>query len=551
MINNDALKKAFIEESPSRSGSAIALIVTGVAILAISLAAAYHIHFTHSALPNWFTGSLTHLVDRIGLTYVWIIVGGTGLLGTVTIAFGIARLESRPKKPENDVEKHLFNIALVLKNPDAKFDDAFEQTLKESIEALNTINCDLEAWKIQASKFNRIIQTSGINLPLLKAGERSVVRFLHTVKENSDQLTQPVYHDGKWLYMIGQANHVLEAVCIFAETQAKRLARAVTLGTCFKYITEEEEAAAYKFDPPVSTSDKPQMHNIGHATLLFQVAGLNILTDPIFGDMNPLLYPRKTKPGLQPAELPLIDVILISHNHRDHCDVDSLKTLVFHQPLLLVPKGDEEFFRSLGFDHVHEHGWWERTTIMSGNTGVEFCSLPSRHWSGRGNGNDAQKSMTLAWSFSVDGCAYYFRGDSANIPEKTMKEIKAFIAHPIVANFEPGGPNHSRRWMASTHQSVLDSMLTHVDAARPGTQMTTYLMHHNAYELGTDRFDEAVKIKKQILDYLKSEGEARRQNWELLPDFVKKELREKEGKLNAEELERYVLSPQIGARVAL
>ena len=424
---------------------------------------------------------------------------------------------------------------------------------------------------ILAAKYNRFTTTSVLLTTIVKdAGRLALINeqrewghFERSVKENNEALTQPIYKKGKWYHMEHQANHGLEAIVIFVETQLKRLARLISFGFCCKYFSRyESEEEIYKHDQPQLDTETPTVQNIGHATLLFQMGRMNVLTDPIFGGLNPMFYPRQTKPGLKVDQLPPIDVIIISHNHRDHCDVDSLTQLVPHQPILLVPKGDFKRFRDLGFTNVQEHEWWMTTTISCNGEVVDFHSVPARHWSGTG-ACDVQESLMCSWVFKRQGDegAIYFRGDTASIPMKTMQEIKQFVKAPIMANFEPGGPNHRRRWMKSTHQSLLDSMLSCFEVSDgPDGRCMTYLMHHNAYELGTDRFNEAIIIKDQILNFLQVEPLSTEDpTFRALPEFVQKEL--EEGVLARIQgigvarfinvINLYFVSPKIGERCPL
>jgi L-ascorbate metabolism protein UlaG (beta-lactamase superfamily) len=394
---------------------------------------------------------------------------------------------------------------------------SLREKLNESVKIVNKSRSN----EILALKYNRFVATRRNGYTLLENGKRRVWgQHIETVKKNSDRLTQPIYEQGKWYHMEHQANHSLEAAAIFLETQLRRLSRLLSFGKYCKYFSQEESGdEIYELHAPTLSTEVPTVHNIGHATLLFQMGEMNILTDPAFGDLNPLFYPRQTRPGLEIADLPPIDVILISHNHRDHCDLDSLKQLVPHQPQVLVPKGDFKLFKDLGFSNVHEHEWWTTTTISCNGELVDFHSVPARHWSGRGV-SDTQTSLMCSWVFKRqdDAGAIYFRGDTAVIEEEMMEQIKNFVRAPIMANFQPGGPNHSRRWMESTHQSVLDSMMSCFEVTNEPPKCMTFLMHHNAYELGTDRFNEAILIQEQIFQFLNGELSLTD-----LPEFVQKQ----------------------------
>lgn len=447
---------------------------------------------------------------------------------------------------------------------------ALRKALDRSVETLNAEDLNHEKHQILAAKYNRFTTTSPLlktiakddeALTLIGNEQREWGHFERTVKENHEDLTQPIYKKGKWYHKEHQANHGLEAMVIFAETQLKRLGRLLSFGTCCKYFSRDEtETDIYKHDEPQLHTETPTVQNLGHATLLCQMGKMNVLTDPIFGGLNPVFYPRQTEPGLTADELPPIDVILISHNHRDHCDINSLKQLVPHQPILLVPKGDFNRFRDLGFTNVQEHEWWMTTTISCNGETVDFHSVPARHWSGTG-ACDVQESLMCSWVFKRRGDegAVYFRGDTASIPTTTMQEIVQFIQAPIMVNFEPGGPNHRRRWMESTHQSVLDSMVSCFEVNPHPEQCMTYLMHHNVYELGTDRFNEAIIIKDQILIFLNGSLSVDDETFYALPEFVQNELQggvlERIQEIGVQKfinhINQYFRSPKIGERLEL
>ena len=76
-------------------------------------------------------------------------------------------------------------------------------------------------------------------------------------------------------------------------------------------------------EKPVEQSKEPVITWIGHASFLIQMGGINILTDPIFGDAS-IFFPRILPPGISLEHLPRIDYVVLSHNHRDHCDLKSL-----------------------------------------------------------------------------------------------------------------------------------------------------------------------------------------------------------------------------------
>ena len=96
---------------------------------------------------------------------------------------------------------------------------------------------------------------------------------------------------------------------------------------------------------------------VGHASVLIQADGLNVLTDPIWSARaSPISFagPRRVwAPGIAFEALPKIDVVLISHNHYDHLDLATLRRLhVGHNPLIVTPLGNDVILRQIGRAHV-------------------------------------------------------------------------------------------------------------------------------------------------------------------------------------------------------
>jgi N-acyl-phosphatidylethanolamine-hydrolysing phospholipase D len=170
-------------------------------------------------------------------------------------------------------------------------------------------------------------------------------------------------------------------------------------------------AAAYRAG---ATGAVPSVTWIGHATALIQAGGLSVLTDPIFSERaSPLRFvgPRRAQPpGIALDQLPPIDVVLISHNHYDHLDLDSLERLNEHSngaTLFLVPMGNRKLLREHGIQNVIELNWWEAHTVR----GVQFHLTPVQHWSGRGIG-DRNQSLWGGWAVFARDLHWFFAGDS-------------------------------------------------------------------------------------------------------------------------------------------
>lgn len=171
---------------------------------------------------------------------------------------------------------------------------------------------------------------------------------------------------------------------------------------------------------PIHPDDLPRAPEpfalwIGHSTVLLRVNGMHILTDPIFGAAS-FLFPRIMPPGLDARWLPKIDLVLISHNHRDHLDHNAIKLLVARNPRtqFLVPMGDRQKLFDLGAQRVVECGWWDSVPISGAQADVHgTCTyLPAKHWSQHGL-FDRNRALWGSWMIDVAGTTIYFGGDTA------------------------------------------------------------------------------------------------------------------------------------------
>jgi len=152
---------------------------------------------------------------------------------------------------------------------------------------------------------------------------------------------------------------------------------------------------------------------VGHATMLVQTAGLNILTDPVWSDRcSPVSFagPRRVAPpGIAFPDLPRIDLVLLSHNHYDHLDIATLRMLkAAHDPRVVTPLGNDTIVRAAIPDmRVSAHDWGESVGFGPLTIHLE----PAHHWSARGMGD---RRMALWAAFVVEGPAgrIYHVGDT-------------------------------------------------------------------------------------------------------------------------------------------
>jgi len=149
---------------------------------------------------------------------------------------------------------------------------------------------------------------------------------------------------------------------------------------------------------------------IGHSTVLVQMDNINVLTDPVFSSCcSPVRLPgvgvRYRRAACTVDQLPHINAVIISHNHFDHLDYQSVLQLNqrFGADLCwFVPSGLKTWMQSSGCQHVIELNWWqEHEFIKVGFSGsFKFVCVPAQHWSKRGVWDD-NKVCVSSFSYSV------------------------------------------------------------------------------------------------------------------------------------------------------
>ena len=157
----------------------------------------------------------------------------------------------------------------------------------------------------------------------------------------------------------------------------------------------------------------PMLTWVGHATLLVQLDGVNILTDPQWSRRaSPVSFAgpaRVTPPAPRFEDLPPIHVVVISHDHYDHLDRATVKRLAAtHRPKFLVPLGLKAWFADIGIDDVDELDWWDARTLR----GLTFTCVPAQHFSGR-TPWDRNRRLWSGWTIAGPTRRLYFAGDTA------------------------------------------------------------------------------------------------------------------------------------------
>jgi L-ascorbate metabolism protein UlaG (beta-lactamase superfamily) len=154
---------------------------------------------------------------------------------------------------------------------------------------------------------------------------------------------------------------------------------------------------------------------LGHSTLLVELDGVRLLTDPVWGErVSPVGFvgPKRFQPvpiGLR--ALPPLDAVIISHDHYDHLDYPTILQLAKSSVPFITSLGVGAHLQAWGVveSRIIELDWWESTTIADGRATI--TAAPAQHFSGRGPG----LRNTTAWSsFAARGSrhSFFFSGDT-------------------------------------------------------------------------------------------------------------------------------------------
>jgi len=249
---------------------------------------------------------------------------------------------------------------------------------------------------------------------------------------------------------------------------------------------------------------QPTLTWVGHATFLLQIAGLNVLTDPVFSRrVSPFTFagPERLAPlGLTLEELPPIDLVMVSHNHYDHLDEAAVQAIakVHPQAVFVVPLGLQRWFIARGITRVEERDWWQSVTVGAARVTV----LPCQHFSGRG-AFDRNATLWCSQLLEVAGRKIYFAGDTGYSPE--FAEIGAAFPGIDLALL-PIGAYDPRWFMKSVHVDPAEAVQIFQDLrARQAVAM-----HWGTFRLTLEPLDEPPQKLVAAMD---AAGLARERFW--------------------------------------
>ncbi len=231
---------------------------------------------------------------------------------------------------------------------------------------------------------------------------------------------------------------------------------------------------------------------LGHATVLINFYGVRILTDPVLfrrigidawiGSIGPK---RLTAPALTPADLPDIDLVVVSHAHFDHLDTPSLAAIP-GRPAVVSARKTADLFPRRRYPGVHELGWSKSVRIDTARGDVEVTALEVKHWGARLQ-TDRYRGYN-GYVLRREGRALLFGGDTAQTPlfssHRRYGPFEAAIM-PIGA-YDPWIYNH-----CTPEQSVA--------MANAAGGRLFIPIHHQTFQLSREGFTEPIERTEAAL----------------------------------------------------
>lgn len=232
---------------------------------------------------------------------------------------------------------------------------------------------------------------------------------------------------------------------------------------------------------------------LGHSSLMIQIDGKIILTDPVFSERtSPVQWagPKRFHPvPLSANDLPEVEAVIISHNHYDHLDHGSIKTLKEKVKHFVVPLGIGQALLDWGVDKdkITELDWWDNIQL----DGIELVATPAQHFSGRGL-FDRDETLWASWVIRNKDHSLYFSGDTGYF--EGFKEIGEKYGPFDYAFMECGAYNQIWR---DIHMMPEDTMQAFKDVQ--GKVLIP--VHNGTFDLSTHAwFDPFLQIEKLAVE---------------------------------------------------
>ena len=257
-------------------------------------------------------------------------------------------------------------------------------------------------------------------------------------------------------------------------------------------LRPEKEIPVIKTNLQGISNNKDVLVWFGHSSYLIQIDGKRILVDPVFCMGSPVSFINKPFPATytyQPNDMPDIDYLVITHDHWDHLDYQTIMQQKDRIRKIICPLGVGEHFEYWGFeeDQLIELDWYENST-SDNEAGLSIHCLPARHFSGRG----LTANQTLWGSFLIETSSkkIFIGGDGGY--DTHFKEIGNRYPGIDLAILENGQYNEDWKYI-----HAMPSELNRVAKDLKARKILT--VHHSKFALAKHRWDEPImNVRKMI-----------------------------------------------------
>jgi L-ascorbate metabolism protein UlaG (beta-lactamase superfamily) len=228
---------------------------------------------------------------------------------------------------------------------------------------------------------------------------------------------------------------------------------------------------------------------IGHASWLVQIGGVSVLIDPVWSPRaSPLPFagPKRVRaPGQPLAALPGVDLLLVSHNHYDHCDLATLERVQARwAPPSVTSLGTGPLLAKAGLQAPRECDWWDSVEVA----GLRITYVPSQHFSAR---SLRDRNRALWGGFVIqapDGTTVYFAGDSGWCPH--FAEIGRRFPGIHLA-LMPIGAYAPRWFMRTQHMDPEEAVQAHLAC---GARASLAMHFGTFFRLTDEPIDEPARL---------------------------------------------------------
>lgn len=241
-------------------------------------------------------------------------------------------------------------------------------------------------------------------------------------------------------------------------------------------------------------SPQPTVTWVGHATLLLQINGKVILTDPQFSDRaSPVNFAGPKRYMSVPFtihDLPQLDYVLISHDHYDHLDDGTVRQIAIKFPnaIFFSPLGYKHWLSKRGVKNIFEMDWWDEREIES----FKFICSPVQHWTKRTLWDNDRK-LWSGWSVLAPNFKFFFAGDTgyADHFKKIGEKYGPFDLAAI-----PIGAYEPRWFMKESHVNPEEAVKVHQDLRAKhsiGIHWGTFILTDEPYDQPPKDLASAMK----------------------------------------------------------